>query len=131
MNRHAIVQTLQRKIPELLAIYALGSRVQGTANAQSDLDLAVLVAGYAEPLNLWSLASDLENIAGCPVDLLDLRAASTVMQYQIITTGERWWSKDVQASLFEAAILSEKTALDSARAGLLSDIQKQGKIYAR
>lgn len=131
MNRHAIVQPLQRKIPELLAIYAFGSRVQGTANAQSDLDLAVLVAGYAEPLNLWSLASDLEDIADGPVDLLDLRAASTVMQYQIITTGERWWSKDVQASLFEAAILSEKTALDSARAGLLSDIQKQGKIYAR
>ena len=131
MNRHAIVQTLQRKIPELLAIYAFGSRAQGTANAQSDLDLAVLVAGYAEPLNLWSLASDLEDIAGCSVDLLDLRTASTVMQYQIITTGERWWSKDVQASLFEAAILSEKTALDCARAGLLSDIRKQGKIYAR
>lgn len=131
MNRHAIVQTLQGKIPELLAIYAFGSRVQGTANAQSDLDLAVLVAGYAEPLNLWSLASDLEDIAGCPADLLDLRAASTVMQYQIITTGERWWNKDIQASLFETTILSEKTALDSARAGLLSDIQKQGKIYAR
>ena len=131
MNRHAIVQILQDKIPELLAIYAFGSRIQGTANAQSDLDMAVLVAGYAEPLNLWSLASDLEDITDCPVDLLDLRAASTVMQYQIITTGERWWSKDAQASLFEAAILSEKTALDSARAGLLSDIQQQGKIYAR
>lgn len=131
MNRNAIVQTLQNNVPQLLAIYAFGSRIQGTANAHSDLDLAVLVAGYAEPLNLWSLASDLEDIAGCPVDLLDLRAASTVMQYQIITTGERWWSKDAQASVFESAILSEKTALDSARAGLLSDIQKQGKIYAR
>ena len=131
MNRHSIVQIMQDKIPELLAIYAFGSRIQGTANAQSDLDMAVLVAGYAEPLNLWSLASDLEDITDCPVDLLDLRAASTVMQYQIITTGERWWSKDAQASLFEAAILSEKTALDCARAGLLSDIQQQGKIYAR
>lgn len=131
MNRNAIVQTLQNNVPQLLAIYAFGSRIQGTANAHSDLDLAVLVAGYAEPLNLWSLASDLEDIAGCPVDLLDLRAASTVMQYQIITTGERWWCKDAQASVFESAILSEKTALDSARAGLLSDIQKQGKIYAR
>lgn len=131
MNRNAIVQTLQNNVPQLLAIYAFGSRIQGTANAHSDLDLAVLVAGYAEPLNLWALASDLEDIAGCPVDLLDLRAASTVMQYQIITTGERWWSKDAQASVFESAILSEKTALDSARAGVLSDIQKQGKIYAR
>lgn len=71
--------------------------------------MAVLVASYAEPLNLWSLASDLEDITGYPVDLLDLRAASIVIQYQIITTSERWWSKDVQASLFETAILSEKT----------------------
>jgi len=53
------------------------------------------------------------------------------MQYHIITTGERLWSKDIQASLFETTILSGKIALDSARAGLLSDIQKQGQIYAR
>ena len=131
MKRNTLVQSLQDHVPKLLAIYAFGSRIQGTANAHSDLDLAVLVAGYAEPLELWSLASELEDITGFPVDLLDLRAASTVMQYQIITTGQRWWAKDTQASLFEAAILSEKTALDSARAGLLSDIQKQGKIYAR
>jgi predicted nucleotidyltransferase len=131
MNRDAILQTLQARVPKLLAIYAFGSRIQGTATAQSDLDLAVLVAGYTEPLTLWALASDLEDIIGCPVDLLDLRAASTVMQYQIISTGQRWWAKDAQAGLFEAAILSEKTALDTARAGLLSDIQQQGKIYAR
>ena len=131
MKRNTLVQSLQDHVPKLLAIYAFGSRIQGTANAHSDLDLAVLVAGYAEPLELWSLLSELEDITGFPVDLLDLRAASTVMQYQIITTGQRWWAKDAQASLFEAAILSEKTALDSARAGLLSDIQKQGKIYAR
>jgi len=30
--------------------------------------------------------------------------------------------------LFEAAVLSEKTALDTARAGLLADIQKSGKV---
>lgn len=89
----------------------------------------MLVAGYAEPLVLWTLAGDLADVAGCPVDLLDLRAASTVMQYQVITTGQRWWTSDVQAALFEAAILSEKTELDTARAGLLSDIQKRGKVY--
>ncbi|WP_370690445.1 nucleotidyltransferase domain-containing protein [Nitrosomonas sp.] len=95
----------------------------------SDLDLAVLVAGYAEPLVLWALAGDLADVTGCPVDLLDLRAASTVMQYQVITTGQRWWALDIQAALFEAAILSEKTELDTARAGLLSDILKRGKVY--
>jgi hypothetical protein len=63
--------------------------------------------------------------------LLDLRAASTVMQHQVITGGQRWWAKDAQAALFEAAMLSEKTALDTARAGLLEDIQKEGKVYGR
>lgn len=129
VNQAAIIQTLQTSLPNLLAIYAFGSRIQGTAQMDSDLDLAVLVAGYAEPLVLWSLASDLSDVADCPVDLLDLRAASTVMQYQIITTGQRWWALDVQAALFEAAILSDKTELDTARAGLLSDIQKRGKVY--
>jgi len=131
MNRDAIVQTLQDRVPNLLAIYAFGSRVQGTAGKGSDLDLAVLVAGYAEPLALWKLAGKLAELAGCPVDLLDLRAASTVMQHQVITGGQRWWAKDTQAALFEAAMLSEKTELDTARAGLLEDIQKDGKIYGR
>lgn len=130
-NRSLIIQTLQARVAHLLAIYAFGSQVQGTAGPHSDLDLAVLVAGYAQPLDLWTLAGDLADSAGCPVDLLDLRAASTVLQYQIITTGQRWWAKDAQAALFEASILSEKTALDTARANLLADIQQRGTIYAR
>ena len=131
MNSQAILETLQSRVPDLLAIYAFGSRMQGTAGPESDLDLAVLVAGYAEPLALWDLSGELADVAGCPVDLLDLRAASTVMQYQIITTVQRWWARDSQAALYEAAILSEKTALDTARAGLLDDIGKRGSIYGR
>lgn len=131
MNREAILQTLQARVPNLLAIYAFGSRIHGTAGPDSDLDLAVLVAGYAEPLVLFELAGDLADLAGCAVDLLDLRAASTVMQYQILNAGQRWWARDVQADLFEAAVLSEKTALDTARAGLLVDIQQRGTVYGR
>jgi predicted nucleotidyltransferase len=131
LNRDAILCMLRDRLPGMLALYAFGSRIQGTAGPDSDLDLAVLVAGYAEPHGLWELAGDLEEVAGCPVDLLDLRAASTVMQYQIITTGQRWWRCDVQADLFEAAVLSEKTELDSARAGLLADIGQRGSVYGR
>lgn len=129
--QQSLVRMLQSRVPRLLAVYAFGSRIQGTAGSQSDLDLAVLVAGYADPLALWELSGDLADLAGCPVDLLDLRAASTVMQYQIITTGERWWASDSQAALYEAAVLSQKTELDTARAGLLDDIQKRGRIYGR
>lgn len=125
------VHLLQAQLPGLLAVYAFGSQVQGTATPQSDLDLAVLVAGYADVLQLWSLSGELADVAGCPVDLLDLRAASTVMQYQVITQGARWWARDGHAAIFESAILSEKTELDAARAGLLADIQLRGSVYGR
>ena len=123
------VRALQERLPGLLAVYGFGSRVQGTAGPESDLDLAVLVAGYVDVTQLWQLAGELADIAGCAVDLLDLRAASTVMQYQVVTQGERWWARDAQAAMFESAILSEKTALDTARAGLLADIRERGTVY--
>lgn len=125
-----IVALIRARFPNAIAVYAFGSQVQGTAGSDSDLDLAVLVAGYADPVALWEVASALADVAACPVDLLDLRAASTVMQYQVITTGQRLWDTGVQAGLFECYVLSEKTALDTARAPLMADIQATGKIHA-
>ena len=121
--------TLLAAFPETLAVYAFGSQISGSANADSDLDLALLVAGYVEPLRLWELSGQLASALGCAVDLLDLRAASTVMQYQVINQGRRLWAKGLSPGLFECFVLSEKTALDAARAGLLADIAKEGRVY--
>ncbi|OLY73985.1 DNA polymerase subunit beta [Pseudomonas sp. ATCC PTA-122608] len=131
MNFKKVLARLQAEVPELLAVYVFGSQVSGEAGSESDLDVAVLSAGTVEPLLLWQLSGELADIVGVPVDLLDLRAASTVMQYQVLTTGRRLWSGNVQAGLFESYVMSEKTALDTARAELLADIQKEGKVYGR
>ncbi len=127
----AVVQVLRHALPQVLAIYAFGSRIQGTARADSDLDLAVLVAGYAEPLQLWTLASELAERLGCEVDLLDLRAATTVMQYQVLTQGQRLWASEPAAGLFECFVLGEKIRLDAGRAALLADIAQNGRVYGR
>lgn len=127
----ALVDALRSRVPGLLAAYAFGSRVAGTAGTESDLDLAVLVEGYADPVALWSLAGELADVAGCHVDLVDLRAASTVLQYQVVTAGVRLWARDSQASFYEVHILGAKTALDEARAGILADIERTGTIYGR
>lgn len=74
---------------------------------------------------MWGLGETLASELDSDVDLIDLRAASTVMQYQIVTAGQRLWEKDAQAALYECAILSEKTELDTARAGLLADIRNE------
>ena len=124
-----LIAKLRAALPNLLSIHAFGSQVQGTAGPDSDLDLAVLVAGMVDPLLLWQLSGELAELVGCGVDLLDLRAASTVMQYQVITTGRQLWAQQPAAGLFECFVLSEKTALDQARAGLLEDIAKDGRVY--
>jgi len=125
-----VVTMICTAFPNAMAVYAVSSQLRDEAGSESDLDLAVLVAGYADPLALWDLAANLANVVGCPVDLLDLRAASTVMQYQVITTGQRLWASGVEAGLFECFVLSEKTNLDAARAPLLRDIAATGKIYS-
>lgn len=118
-------------MPGLLSVYAFGSRITGQARPDSDLDLAVLVAGYADVAGLWHLASEVADQVGCDVDLLDMRAASTVLQYQILTQGQRLWVADPLVGAWEAAVLSDKLDLDVARAGYVQDILREGRVHGR
>lgn len=132
MDTKSLLSLLQQRLPTLMAAYAFGSRIKDAgqyANTESDLDLAVLVEGYADPVLLFELAGELADITHCHVDLLDLRAASTVMQSQILTQGQRLWAKDARAGLFEAAMLNEKIYLDQARQRLVHDVMERGTVY--
>ncbi len=126
-----VVQVLRAAFPDAIAIYAFGSRVTGHARLDSDLDLAVLVPGYAQPLALWNTSQRLADMLDCDVDLLDFRAASTVMQHQILTTGQRLWGDLLQAGVYEAFVMTEKLHLDEMRSGILADIAAEGKVYGR
>ena len=127
----AVLASVLAKIPNLMALYVFGSQAQGSPRPDSDLDLAVLAPGYIDPALLWSLSNEIANLVNGEVDLLDLRAASTVMQYQVISTGKAVWDIGLQARLFEVAVLSEKLSLDEAREPLLRTIAGEGHVYAR
>lgn len=129
MTSQLVLAHLKAKLPGLQAVYVFGSQASGLSNADSDLDVAIVLPGLADPLVLWELAGELADIFALPVDLLDLRAASTVMQYQIVTTGQRIWGDDLQIGVYESFILSDKTELDAARRGLLEDIQREGRVH--
>jgi uncharacterized protein len=75
-------ELIRQKLSNVLASYVFGSQVTENSSKDSDLDLAVLVAGYADVVGLY-----------------------------------------------ECAMLSEMTALNEARAGLIADIKKSGTIY--
>lgn len=129
MNSKAVLDILLQAIPSLSAVYLFGSQASGHAGPDSDVDLAILADAPPDTLALWSLSGRLAQVLNRHVDLLDLRAASTVMQYRIITTGERLWVRDSGPLLYESFVLGEKTRLDEARSALLEDIRKTGTIY--
>ena len=129
MQPDLLVDALRQRWPDLMAVYAFGSRIAGHHRSDSDLDLAILRPGYTDPVQLWEQAGHLADQTHCPVDLLDMRATSTVMQHQILTQGTRWWSHGTDTDLFEAAMLTVKLHLDEARKGILEDIQARGTVY--
>lgn len=131
-KKRQVIQFVKDTIPGVLALYLFGSRAQSIAHDdESDWDFAILIAGYCDPLHLWDWANHLADMLRAPVDLLDFRSASTVMQYEILITGQRWWNRDSSADLYECAVLTEKLDLDELRAGLLDDIIREGVVYGR
>jgi predicted nucleotidyltransferase len=127
----ALRELCLRVWPELQGLWVFGSRVTGAARPDSDLDLALLLPGRADAARLWEVSGELARLAGCDVDLLDLRAASTVMAHQVLSTGHCWHARQPDADSWVAFVLSEKLALDAARAPLMAQIQQEGKIYGR
>lgn len=131
IDLHKITVFLRTQLPNLLAVYHFGSHAKGTADSHSDVDLAVLVDGKVDTVAVWNLAQQLADEINCDVDLIDLRTASTVMQYQIIVTGQCLWARNAQTAIYESFILSEKTALDTLRKDLIVDIEREGSVYGR
>ena len=127
-----IVTAVRTVVPEALAIYLFGSRAQGEERPGSDLDLGVLVRGRADVVTLWERAQDIAGQLHLDVDLVDLRSASTVLQYQIVTTGRRLFAAPgLDVDRFEMFALKEMAYLNEARAGVMADIAREGRVYGR
>ena len=56
-NTELMLQLLQQRLPNLLAVYLFGSQASGQATPSSDVDLAVLMPGYLDPIELWDISA--------------------------------------------------------------------------
>ncbi len=114
----------------LEAIYLFGSQVNGLANSESDIDIAILCSEPFPAESRWKFSQTLANLLHQDVDILDLKQASTVMQCQVIQTGRRIFCKNpTRNAFFEMYTLSDYIQLNEQRSGILQDIRKRGSIY--
>ena len=129
-SQKAVLEAIQDAVPDLIAVYQFGSTVQGGEHAESDLDLALLARSALPNLDRWTLQEDLAAELGRDVDLIDLRAASTVMQAQVLDKGMVLAEADRTARRqFEMQVCSAYAILNEERAGILEDVQARGHIY--
>ena len=130
VNYSMIASYCKKYVKDIEAVYVFGSQVAGYAHKDSDVDIAILCAGsFSEDVS-WELSQGLAIVLNKDVDIVDLRQASTVMQWQIIRTGERIFCADEkQISFFETYVFSDYVRLNELRLDLLQDIKQRGSIY--
>jgi predicted nucleotidyltransferase len=127
-----ILAAVRDALPGMRSLYVFGSRATGEERPDSDLDLAVVLDGRADPVSLWKAGEDIANRLDVDVDLIDLLAADTVLKHQIVTTGRRLFAVDpMDAERYEIFILNDMMDLNEIRAPLIAELKRGERFYGR
>lgn len=130
MDYEPAVALLREHRPDTGIVYLFGSRARGDACATSDIDVALLCDTPVPPLERFDLQESIAAALHTSVDLVDLRAASTVLRAQVLEHGIILYERDAnQRALFEMTTLSDYARLNEARRQILDDIHRTGRVH--
>ena len=126
-----VIEALVNIVPDLKGVYLFGSRADGSARPDSDFDFAFLNTGTRlSDLAVHSLRLALATSLDADVDLVDLRAASSVLQFQIISKGRRIYSSDDSfCDTFDLFVYSSYQHLNEGQQEIIQAIRQRGKVY--
>jgi predicted nucleotidyltransferase len=79
-----LLKTVFENYPEIQAVYLFGSSASGRANAESDLDLAVLADDTSLRGRKLDILTELAGKGFCNVDLVFLPADDIVLQHEVV-----------------------------------------------
>lgn len=120
---------LKKKVSPML-VYIFGSTIRGTANKESDIDIAYLSDQVLDDYQIFMLAQELAGIIDRDVDLIDLKKASTVFQAQIVSTGKVIYCLDEKIRMnFEMKMLKMYSKLNEERQLIIDNVHKRGSIF--
>jgi uncharacterized protein len=100
-SHSSIVAIVRQHVPDVVAIYVLGSRASGTARPDSDHDVGlVLPPGRTlTPTQRLGMTADLERAVAGDVDVAALDPArSTVLCKEAVASGSRVFTADARAT---------------------------------
>jgi uncharacterized protein len=130
MNWNEIITLIRQSWPSVKAVYIYGSMVKGGVTSSSDVDIAVLSSVSLAARDRWDLSQKLALLLKRDVDLVDFKKASTVFQFQVVSTGERIFCDDPQwCEPVEDLIYSDYARLNEERKDILRDIKDRGSVF--
>jgi predicted nucleotidyltransferase len=126
-----VVTLLRREIPGLAAVYLFGSCASRDARPESDVDLAVFAGRPLPRPAVVDLQLRIANMLNRDVDLVDLAAADTILQVQVIGEGKLIDAADADAAaFFEVRVFRDYQDLKQRRLATEADIVARGRVHA-
>lgn len=111
-------------------ILLFGSHAKGTARHDSDIDIAYFSKKNMSAYERFLVAGDLALIAGCEVDLIDLKQIDTVFTLQIFEQGIPLFIQDeAEFTRQKMRAYSMYATLSEQRAEIIEAIQKRGSVF--
>ena len=128
-----IIDFLSERMPALKGIYLFGSRAEGRARPDSDIDIAFLVEWGHSPtaMERWEWAVELSGLLNIEaVDLVGLQEASTDFRFVIVSTGQHIYCSDrTYCDTFDMIAYSMYQRLELERREIVKKVKKRGRIY--
>lgn len=126
------VELIRQGVPDVVAVYRFGSSVEGTTHPRSDVDLAFLALHPMGPVARFELQERMASAFGQDIDLVDLRAASTVMQMQVVSKGVLLAEPDhAEKERFETYVFSAYARLNEERRAIVEQVLREGTVLGR
>lgn len=127
--KNQLIKVIQNKInPAFVVLF--GSFAKGTNRIDSDIDLAFFSKEQLSSYERFLLASELAEIAGREVDLVDLKQIDTVFTMQIFSQGIPIYIQDEnEFTRQKMRAYSMYATLSEQRAGVIESIKEQGSVF--
>lgn len=131
MDPCMVAQAVEEIFPEALGVWIYGSFADGTARKDSDIDIAILPERrLLVDWDYFGRIGELISRLHRDVDLVDLRAVSPLLRYEVFTHGRRIAARDPLAcDRFETTAISAYQRLNVERRDLLAAIRERGSVY--
>lgn len=124
-----LIKVIQNKInPAFIVLF--GSFAKGTNRIDSDIDLAFFSKEQLSSYERFLLASELAEITGREVDLVDLKQIDTVFTMQIFSQGIPIYIQDEnEFTRQKMRAYSMYATLSEQRASVIESIKERGSVF--